>query len=71
MNISERTLIKRINRKLAYSSERLCTVRGGRWVSTLGRYYIKNTRNIITAQHCNIEALARELGVLWYGEEVL
>lgn len=60
--ISEQALIKRINRHL--DGERLHKLRGERWRSDLGEHYIvDNGRNVITAQHVDINVLAGELGI--------
>lgn len=69
--ITENALVARINRNLSHKNERLRTARGNREESDLGRHYIVDTdRNTITAQHINVESIARELGVLRAGESI-
>ncbi|VVQ05149.1 hypothetical protein [Pseudomonas fluorescens] len=67
MNISERALIKRINRKLAHEGEVLRTARS--YTVELGWYYVIDgvTSFPVTCQ-CDLEYLALELGVLHAGE---
>ncbi len=67
--VSEGALIKRINRRLAPECQRLHKLRGDRWESTLGRYYIiDGIRNQAIASHCDLEEVARDLNVLRPGE---
>ena len=60
--VSERTLVQRINRRLALQGERLHVAR--REDPNTGRYYITDDRNTLIAWHCDPEQLASELGVL-------
>ena len=63
--VGERALIARINRKLKQQGEKLKKLRGERWASDLGYFYIVNeTLNSVEAQHVNLEEMARELGAL-------
>ena len=58
-------LKQRINRALAKEGETLRTTRGERWRGELGEHYIVDSnRNTVIAQHCDLEALGTELGVL-------
>jgi hypothetical protein len=69
--VSERNLIRRINRRLANEQESLRKTRGTRWWSYLGDYYIEDCyRNTIVAQHVNPEKLGRQLDVLRDNEQV-
>lgn len=72
--ITENTLIKRINRRLASDGEavrvHLCKW-NSRWFTDLGRYYLVDVnRNTIEGQHIDIEDLGREVGALGATEEV-
>ena len=63
--VTRPALLKRINRTLNHSGERLAITRGDRWRGELGDYYVIDfNRNTIVAQHVDPEELARELGVL-------
>ena len=72
MNITTTTsaIKQRINRKLRHQDERLKTSRSHGERSNLGDYYIVDFRNIVTASHCNLTELARDLGVLAHGETI-
>lgn len=63
--LSERALVARINRRLNREGQtlRLCR-EDSRWFLELGRYYIVDDRNNITAQGVSLEALAADLGVM-------
>lgn len=63
--VSERALIKRINRKLVKENERLAVTRSDRWYSDLGNYYIFDVNtNFVTSAHHDLEELGREMGCL-------
>ncbi len=63
--VSRRTLIQRINRKLAHENKVLRATRVRGYKAILGDYYIVNNNfNAITATHCDPAKLAKELGVL-------
>lgn len=66
--VSECALIQRIKRKLAHEGDRFCVYRGGRWESDLGRYYVVNASNWLTARDIDLEAFAREIGVMHEAE---
>lgn len=70
--ITERALFARIDRKLAKDGERLRRCRSdSRAYAELGDYYIVNqSANTITAQHCTLEGLAKELDLLADWEEL-
>ena len=70
--ISERALVARIRRKLAKDGETLNACRAdSRWHSELGYWYIVDTNtNFITARHCDLETLGREVGALKPFEEL-
>lgn len=64
--VSIRALEARVNRVLDKDGQALRKCReDSRWYSELGDYYIVNYyTNCIDAKHCDVEALAHELGVL-------
>jgi hypothetical protein len=65
--ISRRALIQRINRKLRHNGEVLKIARGSRAESEsdVGRYFIVNIkRNSLVNDHCDPEAVGREIGVM-------
>jgi hypothetical protein len=63
--VTTRALVQRINRKLARDEKQLRAYRGGRWETTLGRYYVVDVnRNAIVDTDVNLETLARELDAL-------
>ena len=65
-------LLKRINRKLFKEGEMLRATRGDQWRNDLGDFYIVDlNRNTLVAQHVDIEALSRELGVLTESESLV
>ena len=61
---AEGVIVKRINHKLADSGERLklCPYQG-QYYSELGRYYIVNRFNSVTAKHIDLYKLAAELAI--------
>ena len=62
--VSERGLIRRINRRLSHSGERLKTSRSGRGMTDLGQYFILNvTHNVVVMHHVDPEAIGRKIGV--------
>jgi hypothetical protein len=70
--VSENALIGRINRKLAREGEKVRKCReSSRWFYDVGRFYSTNIdRNMITATNVDLESWARELGVLYPGEQL-
>ena len=69
MQISHPALIKRINRRLTKSGsgEMLRTLRGDRFVHSIGRYYVE-VGGIVTNHFVEPAQLAVELGCLKIGE---
>ena len=68
--VTEVALVQRVNRQLTKEGQvlRLTTKR---WVSDLGYYYILDPfTNAVVAYHVELEALAREMGVLRDGERL-
>lgn len=65
-SVTTTTLIKRIRRNLARDGIALRTCReASRFHNELGDYYLIDTSsNRISAKHCTLEGLGRELGVL-------
>ena len=63
--ISERALVARVNRKLAKDGERLhqCS-ENSKWFNELGRYFVTDQRNYISAKYVPINQLAKELGAI-------
>jgi hypothetical protein len=71
MQITERALIQRINRRLKPDQEKLCTSRTEQARLDVGYYYVVNySFNGIVQKDVDIEELARKLGVLKAYEEV-
>jgi hypothetical protein len=70
--VSRQALISRINRRLAKTNEKLVTTRTGPARIDLGRYYVvdTSTHHGANRMHVDLEALARELGVLRENETV-
>jgi hypothetical protein len=63
--VSQTALVQRIRRRMAETSERLSSCRPGtRWHNDLGDWYAVDDHNNITARHIDLEAFAKELGVL-------
>jgi hypothetical protein len=65
--VSMRALIQRINRKLRHNGEVLKVARGSRAEAEadVGRYFIVNIkRNLLVNDHCDPEAVGREIGVM-------
>jgi hypothetical protein len=65
--ISMRALIQRINRKLRHNGEVSKVARGSQAESEadVGRYFIVNIeRNLLVNDHCDPEAIGREIGVM-------
>lgn len=63
--VTTRALIQRINRKLAAQYEQLKTTRGERWRNDIGNHYIVDVfHNRIIYTHVDVEAQAKELGVI-------
>ena len=65
MTITESAVVQRIRRKLKTTSYLLRKARGERQQVDCGRYYVIDAEvNALLWHHVNIEAYARELGVL-------
>ena len=65
--VSERALIARINRKLAHEGEQLRKKRSpwAAWgAADWGFYAVDVNRNVITADHVDLESWGKELGAL-------
>ena len=70
--VSVRALIRRINRRLSHSGERLRTPHSGRGLTELGQYFILNvTHNVVVMHHVDPEAIGRKIGVLAGWESVV
>jgi hypothetical protein len=71
--VTRRSLIARINRKLAHGSEKLCKS-SPRCESTLGEYFIVSTDphdgRAVLRMGVEVESYARKLGVLDVWEEL-
>jgi hypothetical protein len=69
--ISERSLIRRINRKLAEADQVLRMARGERAKRDVGEFYVVDTRrNFIVSKHIDLVMFAREMGALKPWEHV-
>jgi hypothetical protein len=67
--VSRRTLIARINRKLAEKGQRLCASRSNAARGEVGDYYVGRMNGSgRIRRRVDIEALGRKLGVLAEGE---
>ena len=63
--ISERSLIRRINRKLADDEQVLRMARGERAKRHVGEFYVVDTRrNLIVSKHINLVMFARQMDAL-------
>jgi hypothetical protein len=64
-SVTEKAVMARINRKLSHQGEVLRKLRGERWFTSLGEYFVVDSRsNAVIDTHVVLEALAREIGVL-------
>ncbi len=71
VKVTRRAAIQRINRKLKPDMEQLCAARGERAQLDLGDYYVVDfQRNAVMQMHVDVEAMARQLGVLKEWEQV-
>lgn len=69
MEISERALIARINRKLAHDGEKLRKSRGMQAYTNLGDYYTVDIKtNTLRRWFIDIEEFGREVGVMHRNE---
>lgn len=72
--VSVRTLVRRINRKLAHEWARICVTReNSRWRHDLGAYHVVDRNNCIAGKLDNdveLETYARDLGCLARGERL-
>jgi hypothetical protein len=69
--ISERSLIRRVNRKLADDDQVLRMARGERAKRHVGEFYVVDTRrNFIVSRHIDLVMFAREMGALKPWERV-
>lgn len=65
VQVSERALIQRINRRLKRSGEQLRAARSEAAERDLGRHFVVDVnRNAITIQNVDLEKFGRKLGVL-------
>ena len=65
LRVSERALLQRLNRALAKDGEVLKKARPSRYRKELGDFFVLSRRaNGVIEGHVNIEALARQKGVL-------
>ena len=71
--ISQAELIKRVNLRLMHDGERVNSSRvDSNQARKLGRYYLADAfRDTVLATDIDLEALARELGVLSSSEELM
>lgn len=70
MRIAEKTLISRINRKLASEGERLRVSRSTQARVDLGDFYVTDENNCVTAKYVDLEQWGRDLGVLQANEKL-
>ncbi|WP_299591711.1 hypothetical protein [uncultured Microbulbifer sp.] len=72
VQVSERALLRRINRRLEDKLEEVCKcAESSQWHSDLGDYYcVDQNLNTVIAQHIDLEAWGRELGALKPHEEM-
>lgn len=69
--VTEKSVLARINRKLYHKGEVLRKLRGERWFTSLGEYFVVDLRlHAVIDTHVGLEALAREIGVLSDCEEI-
>ena len=72
LRVSDRTIIQRINRKLASENQKLKKRGHGQRRGDLGDYYIVDSRNnSIMATHVDLMGLGQELEVLDLGETIV
>jgi hypothetical protein len=65
VRVSSRATLARINRRLSSEAECLRQSRGTRARADFGEvFYLDLRRNVIVGHHVDVEAFARELGVL-------
>lgn len=70
-SVTEKAVMARINRKLSHQGEVLRKLRGERWFTSLGQYFVVDSRsNTVMDTHVGLEALAREIEVLSDCEEI-
>jgi hypothetical protein len=63
--VTERALLRRINRRIAKGDFKVKVCRRGRWEGDLGRYFIVDeSNNTIAATHVDLTAYGRELECL-------
>lgn len=72
VTVTERALFARVDRKLAKEGQRLRRCKtDAKAFSELGTFYIVDTTtNTIAAKNCELETLAKEVGVLADWEEL-
>lgn len=64
-DVTERALMKRVNRMLAKQNQSLHCTRRGTWSEVnLGRYYILDHYHNVANHHVDLEWKARDLGVM-------
>jgi hypothetical protein len=69
--VTRAAVLGRINRKLAHDGETMRTSRSERDRFDPGTHYIESANDFVYHKHVDLEALARELGVLCDTETVL
>ncbi len=70
--VTERALVRRINRKLVHRGKQMHRTRGKYLRRYLGDFYITAIRTMRPiATYCTPEGVGRKLGVLWPGETVI
>lgn len=67
-NVSDGTLIKRLNRKLRYKGLSVKAYIGGQWLSELGNYYAVDDNNNIVCCHIDLNQWGRDYGCLCSNE---
>lgn len=71
MDVTQTAVIARIKRSLAHDCLYLHRSRAGsRAEQSLGEFYITDDRNNVTVMYCDLEPLARSLGVLDEAETI-
>jgi hypothetical protein len=71
MELSFAALTSRVRRALAREGRQLRSPRSARDRQNLGDFFIVDTRsNTVVAQHCTVEGLGHELGLIRAGEQL-
>ena len=65
VSISERALVARIKRRLAADGSQLLAARpDSRQAREVGRFYVVDSRQVVTQTHVDLTRFAKDLGVL-------